>query len=431
MHGGVAGVEHVDEGRGDVHRFLASVAMVGVVLCTVAATPVASGSAAGRWVAKDLGTLGGTRSSVSDINNRGQIVGSFEPAGVGDAMLSHAFLWQNGKMTDLGVLPGYEDCYVAEISERGQVVGSCYTADGETARAFLWDKGHLTALGTLGGKSSHATGINEHGQVVGSSGTGKGRTHAFLWQSGKMKDLGALPHGKNSTAVAINERGQVIGSGDSAGGAGHAFLWQSGKMTDLGVLPGGRQSKAVAIDDSGRVVAYSWFTKLDPNGEEHYDADFPKAFLWQGGHRVALGGLPGRPYTIPTAIGERGVIVGWSYDREGLYAIGSDSVPFRWANGKMQGLPGLTKGGNTEANAINGRGLIVGDSSANDLLTNAQRAVVWESGKVTNLGALRRSDPESWAVAINDHGWIVGMSGNRGDDFETPTHAVLWTRAGS
>jgi probable HAF family extracellular repeat protein len=87
-----------------------------------------------------------------------------------------------------------------------------------------------------------------------------------------MRDLGVLPGGKNSTALAVNARGQVIGSGDRKGGSGRAFFWQDGSMTDLGVLAGGTQSKAVALNDQGQVIAYSWFTKYDPNGEDHYNA---------------------------------------------------------------------------------------------------------------------------------------------------------------
>ena len=45
-----------------------------------------------------------------------------------DAVRRHAFLWQNGKMTDLGTLGGH-DRRVA-LNERGQVIGHSDTASG-------------------------------------------------------------------------------------------------------------------------------------------------------------------------------------------------------------------------------------------------------------------------------------------------------------
>jgi probable HAF family extracellular repeat protein len=50
--------------------------------------------------------------------------------------------------------------------------------------AFVWQNGKLTDLGTLGGRDSDTTGINDHGQIVGSSTTKKGRAHAVVWTLG-------------------------------------------------------------------------------------------------------------------------------------------------------------------------------------------------------------------------------------------------------
>jgi len=62
-------------------------------------------SVQGRWVIRDLGTLG--RSFISseavDINDRGQIVG-----GSGTGSLGRAFIWEAGTMTPLGTLGGLE-----------------------------------------------------------------------------------------------------------------------------------------------------------------------------------------------------------------------------------------------------------------------------------------------------------------------------------
>ena len=43
--------------------------------------------------------------------------------------MPHAFLWENGVTTDLGVLPGDEDSGAAAINNAGQIVGSSGRTD--------------------------------------------------------------------------------------------------------------------------------------------------------------------------------------------------------------------------------------------------------------------------------------------------------------
>jgi probable HAF family extracellular repeat protein len=83
---------------------------------------------------------------------------------------AHAFLWEKGKMRDLGTLAGASYIDPRLINERGQVAGVIWT-DLWEPRAFLWEKGTMTALGTLGGTYSSLSAINNRGQIVGNNGT--------------------------------------------------------------------------------------------------------------------------------------------------------------------------------------------------------------------------------------------------------------------
>ncbi len=105
------------------------------------------------------------------------------------------------------------------------MVGEATTASGAT-HAFLFDDGVMVDLGTLpGGTFSRAAGINDRGQVVGGATTASVALHAFLFEDGVMTDLGTLPGGRSSEALGINNRGQVVGNSNATNISEHAALW--------------------------------------------------------------------------------------------------------------------------------------------------------------------------------------------------------------
>jgi probable HAF family extracellular repeat protein len=81
-------------------------------------------------------------------------------------------------MTDLGTLPGATRSLAWGINNRGQIVGG--SGPGFDSHAVLWQNGSILELGTLGGTFATAYGINDPGQVVGVSETADGEWHVIV-----------------------------------------------------------------------------------------------------------------------------------------------------------------------------------------------------------------------------------------------------------
>jgi probable HAF family extracellular repeat protein len=128
-------------------------------------------------VMTDLGTLGAgsATSEAVALNERGAVVGSSR-SGTGSA---RPVLWRDRMIRPLYRGSGYGA--VVAINDRGQAIGARVPAGGAVVHAFIWENGNLTDLGTLGGTESDATAINTRNQIVGVSNTRRGARHPVLW----------------------------------------------------------------------------------------------------------------------------------------------------------------------------------------------------------------------------------------------------------
>jgi probable HAF family extracellular repeat protein len=297
-------------------------------------------------VTQDLGTLGGSESDGSGINNAAEITGLADAANG----TINAFLYRDGVMHNLGSVVGIDSVGYA-INESGQIIGSsqggaflysrgaaqyltssagtlspsAINAAGEVlglvasngpSQTFLYSGGLVSVLGTLGGNSTHGTALNKSGQVTGYSLNAGGTQLAFLYSNGVMQSLGSLWALGASAGAAINASGQVTGSASVPDGeysGTHAFLYSNGVMQDLGTLGGSGMydlSGGQAINASGEVTGASYTA----SGAQH-------AFLFTKGTLYDLNSLiaasPLAPYvtlTGTTAITDTGYLLAQGVD---------------------------------------------------------------------------------------------------------------------
>jgi probable HAF family extracellular repeat protein len=271
--------------------------------------------------------------STSDVAGGNLVVGDFTPVGPMEPR-SHAAMFKNGVVTDLGVLPGQLYSRANGINARGQVVGySSLQRDSSESRAFVWTaQSGMTDIGTLGGAYAQANAINDAGFITGAAQIWAPGpvSHAFLYSSkgagaASMRDLGVLG-GLSSYGTAINSSNHVVGYSSVKPNEQrlHAFLHDGNRMIDLGSLGGNGNrwgsdfSVALGVNNLDQVVGYTYLPVV---------GDMPiqqVAFLWTrtssviGGKMVNLNNLVANRtnylLTSATGINDKGQIVASAYD---------------------------------------------------------------------------------------------------------------------
>jgi probable HAF family extracellular repeat protein len=204
--------------------------------------------------------LPGDFASGSAINDRDQIAGESVEVPFGP---THVFLWDKGSVQFIGT-PDGTFLGFNPLNDRGEVVGIHRFDEGE-GRAFLFRQGSLIDLGMLpGGRTSAATAINNHGVIVGTSEIGPPLDrHPFLYVSGQMIDLqdllGGLP-GQPAVPIDINDHGDITGSRLNIDPDGSSqrrpFIFTRGRIIDVALRPDHELAGPEAINIHREIVGW-------------------------------------------------------------------------------------------------------------------------------------------------------------------------------
>ncbi|MCA0177349.1 MAG: hypothetical protein LCH73_13875 [Proteobacteria bacterium] len=215
--------------------------------------------------------------------------------------------------------------------------------------------------------------------------------YAFRWRDGQLKRLEDLPGGNMATtAYGINDAGVAVGTCQDGVGITTACMWPADEVTPVRLAGGPYASVARGINRQGDVV-----------GVDRIVSPFrDRAVMWpQGGGMVEL--VAGSSQA--NAVNGNGVVVG-----------SSEFGAFMWRSGVLQILPNGNGPGTheDEALAINRNDTVVGSAmwGAN------RRAAIWKKGRIQDLNryaCVRHSGWVLWqATGINDNGDIVGNGTN-------------------
>ena len=111
------------------------------------------------------------------INEAGWVVGTMRTES-GDEV---AFLWRDGVYTFVG--PEGTSSRAVDINDRGQVIGTYWRAVGEEleAGAFLWEKGEVFDLGEGIESPVTVVAISEKGHIIGTVGFVTANIQAAMW----------------------------------------------------------------------------------------------------------------------------------------------------------------------------------------------------------------------------------------------------------
>ncbi|HEX6271989.1 MAG TPA: hypothetical protein VFZ53_03075 [Polyangiaceae bacterium] len=234
--------------------------------------------------------LHGVESGAVAINNRNQVALTIAGSP------HHAFLWEEGVLTDLMGLDPSRQSHAVDINDDGTVLGWNDTLNGvvrflyregqlAATQGEVWainDRGHTagdalyadgarTELPDIGPAPALGRGLSDDDAVTGTAPVEPFGAHAFFWDDGVFTDLGTFG-GPVGEGLAVNDHGHAVGRMFTPEIVNRPFLYAFGAVVDVGTVgpsPGGsvrainnRNDMVGADEDAARIPERGWVGRL-------------------------------------------------------------------------------------------------------------------------------------------------------------------------
>jgi probable HAF family extracellular repeat protein len=217
---------------------------------------------------RDIGALGGGKSTAYAINSHGLVVGYSETT----PGYIRAFRYDSntGTMVGLGNCP-VDASNAQAVNDKGVIAGNFFCEETDPIRVFIASPPSYTMVGygLRGAYNFQVYGISPKGSVIGTFGATDNPMHSFVIRPGKQIEVLAVPPSiPNALAFGINDAGTIVGAFVAPDGEYHAFAC-SGDCSDAADLntvapapSGAVYMQALSVNASGQILA----TGLDGHG---------------------------------------------------------------------------------------------------------------------------------------------------------------------
>src|SRR5258706_6393742 len=231
--------------------------------------------------------------SVYGINNKGAIVGTYNP----NSGSQFGYVWQNGVVSNY-VYPGAAFTNAYGISDAGAVVGSYQVTLFGSQQGYVWSNGKYAEISYPGSLATYAYGMNVHGQIVGSYQDSLGISHGFSYFAGTHTVVD-YPGAAATFVTGINNNGVMVGAYTDTSNAGHRFLGEDGAFTVID-YPGAANNNVSAVNDNNVIVG------------AFYNSSYSqyKGFEWNNGTFTKISDPADPAHTAATGINNNLIVVG-------------------------------------------------------------------------------------------------------------------------
>jgi probable HAF family extracellular repeat protein len=204
----------------------------------------------------DIDNVAGRQSAAYGVNSAGQVTGSLSTgtcrAGVPYSATclgnTHAFLYTGAGLKDIGTLGGtYSEG--TSINNRGEVAGISTVGNGAT-HLFLYIQGHMRDLGTAAGQAFVSAAITDRGEILASTADSGGVGTSYLYRNNGFFKL-PFP------ASGINNSTEIVGTKPAATAVSRAYLYFRGISIDLNDLVDSSLpllTSASGVSNNGKIV---------------------------------------------------------------------------------------------------------------------------------------------------------------------------------